>query len=113
MSTEKAGIMLTVKIAARQGSYPDMPSNRNFKVKVLASAVPESVMVNGVQTDFTYDGSDLSLTVNVPETDCSKEKVLKITYPTDALEVTDVFWLRCAMFVLQFFSLSRSKQASY
>ncbi len=89
LSTEKVGNVLTVKIAARQGSYPDMPSKRNFKVKVLASAVPESVMVNGVQTDFTYDGNDLSLTVNVPETDCSKEKVLKITYPTDALEVTD------------------------
>ena len=89
LTSQRTGNILTVKIGARQGNYPDMPSNRNFKVKVIASAVPESVMENGVPIDFRYDGNDLSLIINVPETDCNKEKVLKITYPADAPEVTD------------------------
>jgi len=56
---------------------------------VVASAVPEKVSVNGKQTDFSYDGNNLILAVEIPETDCSIEKVVEITYATDAQDIAD------------------------
>ena len=89
LTSEKNGNQLTVKVGARKGSYSDMPANRTFKVKVIASAVPEQVTVNGVASNFTYDGNELSLNIPVSETSCSVEKVIQITYPSDAPELTD------------------------
>jgi len=80
---------LTVTINARKGSYKEMPATRQFKVKVLASAIPEIVTVNGAKTDFTYDGKNLALTINISETNCAIAKIVKITYPANAPDVSD------------------------
>ena len=48
-----------------------MPAHRQYRLKLVASAVPEKVIVDGKQTDFEYDGNNLSLIVDIPETDCS------------------------------------------
>ena len=69
-----------MKIAPREGAYDGMPSERNFKVKVYATAAPESVTVNGVPVDYEYLATGLSFTVDVPVTDCAAEKVVEITY---------------------------------
>ena len=88
-STHSADGSLCVKIGARKGEYSGMPSRRQFRLKLVASAVPEKVTVDGKQTDFEYDGNKLSLLVNIPETDCSKEKVVEISYAKDAPVLTD------------------------
>jgi alpha-glucosidase (family GH31 glycosyl hydrolase) len=41
----------TIRIAPRTGSYKDMPAERSFKVKVVASLAPKSVTVNGEALD--------------------------------------------------------------
>ena len=89
LAAQRNGNVLTVSIGARKGSYKDMPSARRFKVKVVASAVPESIMINGQKADFEYDGNNLTLIIDVPETDCSVAKKINITYPQDALDVAD------------------------
>ena len=73
----------TVTIAPREGSYEGMPAQRNFKVKVIASAAPASVTVNGQSVPYEYDGYDFAFTVDVPVTDCAAEKVIVITYDAD------------------------------
>lgn len=88
-STHSADGSLCVKIGARKGEYSGMPSRRQFRLKLVASAVPEKVTVDGKQTDFEYDGNKLSLLVDIPETDCSKEKVVEISYAKDAPVLTD------------------------
>lgn len=88
-STHSADGSLCVKIGARKGEYSGMPSHRQYRLKLVASAVPEKVTVDGKQTDFEYDGNKLSLLVNIPETDCSKEKVVEISYAKDAPVLTD------------------------
>lgn len=80
---------LTVNIGARKGNYPGMPAQRAYKVKVLGSAIPQSVKVNGQPADYTYEGNDLALTVTLPATDCDTEKTVQITYPAGAPELTD------------------------
>lgn len=89
LTSEKIGNVLTVNIGVRKGSYPDMPSNRNFKVKVLASAVPETVTVDGMEVKPVYDGNELTLSIDIPQTNCNLAKVIKVTYPSGALDVAD------------------------
>jgi hypothetical protein len=78
-----SGNVQTVTIAPRQGQYAGMPAERQFKVKVVASVAPEAVAVNGVPTDYSYDGTDFSFTVDVPVTDCAQQKEIVITYPSE------------------------------
>jgi hypothetical protein len=80
LSNSWAGNVQTVKIAPREGAYEGMPSQRNFKVKVYASAAPESVKVNGAPVEYEYLAEGLSFTVDIPVADCAAEKVVEITY---------------------------------
>lgn len=77
-ATHSAEGTLRVSIGARKGEYSGMPSHRQYRLKLVASAVPEKVVVDGKPTDFEYDGNNLSLMVDIPETDCSKEKTIEV-----------------------------------
>jgi hypothetical protein len=80
---------LTVTVGARKGSYQDMPTQRSFRLKVLASAIPQKITVNGKPVDYSYCGDELALLIDLPVTDCRQEKTVKITYATDAPDLTD------------------------
>lgn len=71
---------LTVAIGARQGSYQGMPDTRPFKVKVLASGIPQAVTVNGSPVSYTYLGDELALLINLPLLPCGQEKKVEIVY---------------------------------
>ena len=83
ISSHWIGNQQTITICPRQGSYNSMPAQRKFKVKVVASTAPASVTVNGEEAVYEYDGKDLSFTVEIPQTDCSAEKTVCITYPSE------------------------------
>ena len=72
--------VLTVTVGARSGEYRNMPAERRFAVKVLASAAPAKVTVNGSPAEWSYDGGEFALVVEIPETDCAAEKVVRIEY---------------------------------
>ena len=88
-ATHSAEGTLRVSIGARKGEYSGMPAHRQYRLKLVASAVPEKVVVDGKQTDFEYDGNNLSLMVDIPETDCSKAKTIEVVYAKDAPVLTD------------------------
>lgn len=88
-ATHSAEGTLRVSIGARKGEYSRMPAHRQYRLKLVASAVPEKVVVDGKQTDFEYDGNNLSLMVDIPETDCSKAKTIEVVYAKDAPVLTD------------------------
>ena len=88
-ATHSAEGTLRVSIGARKGEYSGMPARRQYRLKLVASAVPEKVVVDGKQTDFEYDGNNLSLMVDIPETDCSKAKTIEVVYAKDAPVLTD------------------------
>ena len=88
-ATHSAEGTLRVSIGARKGEYCGMPAHRQYRLKLVASAVPEKVVVDGKQTDFEYDGNNLSLMVDIPETDCSNEKTIEVVYAKDAPVLTD------------------------
>lgn len=87
LSYQREGNELTVTIDAREGSYQGMPSERQFKVKVIGSNVPSTILVNGISAEYQYDSDELALLINVPEKKCSVKKVIQITYPSEDLDL--------------------------
>jgi len=80
LKSVRDGNLLTVTVGKRTGAYRGMPAERKFSVKVLASAAPASVTVDGAKADWTYLGEEFALVVEIPRTDCAAEKVVRIRY---------------------------------
>ena len=80
LKSVRDGNLLTVTVGKRTGAYRGMPAERKFSVKVLASAAPASVTVDGAKADWTYLGEEFALVVEIPRTDCAAEKVVRIQY---------------------------------
>lgn len=75
--------MLEVRIGGREGEYPGMAQTRKLAVAVECSMAPVSVSVDGKDSGFGYDGNNLLLTVEVPETSASESHIIKVTYGSD------------------------------
>ena len=80
LKSVRDGNLLTVTVGKRTGAYRGMPAERKFSVKVLASAAPVSVTVDGAKADWTYLGEEFALVIEIPRTDCAAEKVVRIRY---------------------------------
>ena len=87
LSSRVEGNELTVTIGARKGSYKDMPAQRRFSVKVYNRFLPIAATVNGKPAKCSYCGEDFAVIVEVSETDCSVEKVVKLTFADTAVSL--------------------------
>ena len=87
LSSRVEGNELTVTIGARKGSYKDMPAQRRFSVKVYNRFLPIAATVNGKPANCSYCGEDFAVIVEVPETDCSVEKVVKLAFADTAVSL--------------------------
>lgn len=86
LSSDRNATEQTIIIGKRNGNYKDMPSNRHFKVKLLQSAMPLSVTVNGKPADYEYLGDEFAVLIDVPVTSCDIEKVIKISHPNSTVK---------------------------
>ena len=84
---ERRGDVLSVRIGARKGHYDGMLAERRFELKVLASAWPRSVTVNGRPAEYEYEGGELALVVKIPEAACDTDQVVEVIYDEIAPEV--------------------------
>ncbi len=89
LTSEWNGETQTITIAPRQGSYEGMPKERDFAVKVVASAAPKAVTVNGEPVGYEYIGKDFSFIINIDENDCAAEKKVVITYADADTSIAD------------------------
>ena len=89
MYTERKENHLTVTVGPRQGKYRNMPTDRQFKIKVLGSAIPETITINGNKAEYEYIGDELALLITIPQTTCDQEKTIEIQYPTSIPELND------------------------
>lgn len=87
LSSVRNGNEQTLVIGKREGAYKDMPLARPFKVKVLSSLIPQSVTVNGHPAKYHYSGEDFALLIDVPAQACDQEKVVKIVYPSEKVDL--------------------------
>jgi len=87
LTSVRNGNEQTITIGKREGAYKDMPLARPFKVKVLSSLVPLSVTVNDVPAEYAYSGEEFALSVQLPALPCNQEKVVRIVYPAEAVDM--------------------------
>ena len=78
--SERHGTSHKVVISPREGSYGGMSPERKFYLRILSAAWPESVKVNGRETAWKFNGTDVALDVEIPVADCAAEKTVEITY---------------------------------
>ena len=87
LSNRVEGNTQTVIIGSRNGNYKGMPAQRHFSVKLLNRFAPTSATVNGKAVECRYCGEDMAVIIDIPETDCSVEKVVKVTYPETSVSL--------------------------
>ena len=61
-----------------------MPAKRIYQIKVVASVVPERVLVNGQKATYRYNGMTLSLIIDVGSVGSEEVKTVEISYPSDS-----------------------------
>ena len=84
LNSERRGNLLHVSIGARKGNYPGMPAEREFKIKVEASFLPESVTLDGKPVSYHYDGNEQALVIDLGTLSCETAKSVDIVYPEGA-----------------------------
>ena len=96
LTSEWSKHALEVRIAPRVGSYPGMPTSRQWSVDVPAVAMPSRVTVDGVSLPCSDDtkpgtwrltGKDLTLHVTLPAHGYDQVQVVEVTWPTNAPDV--------------------------
>ena len=83
LTAERRGSKLIVRVGARKGNYQGMPAKRIYQIKAVASVMPKSVLVDGQNVSYRYDGMTLSLIVDIGNVGCEKEKTVEICYPSN------------------------------
>lgn len=89
VASRRSANKLTVEISPRKGSYPDMPAEREYAVKVLAAEPPQSVTVDGVNSGFTYLPEELAVVVKLPIMAADKFRKVEMTFAPDAIDLAD------------------------
>ena len=80
---------LLVKIAARKGYYSDMPSRRHFHLALPCALAPESIVLDGKEIPFAYDGYALETQADLGQLDCSALHTIQVRYAEDNYALTD------------------------
>ena len=63
-----------------EGTYEGMKQARDFSLKLIASAVPSSVTVNGNPVAFEYVGKEFAVSVKLPSLPCGERTVVRVVY---------------------------------
>lgn len=73
----------TYTITPRQGDSSGLVERRSWTLNVLNAAKPKSVKINGKSlrsSEWEYVADNKTLTINIPETDCSVMTEVKVKY---------------------------------
>ncbi|MDE6453051.1 MAG: glycoside hydrolase family 31 protein [Muribaculaceae bacterium] len=77
---EAAGTSVALTMMPREGAYSGMPSVRDCTVRFLSSAVPQNVSVNGQPADWSYDGDDFAVVVELPSVACDARTEVRLDF---------------------------------
>ena len=91
--------LFTVKIHAREGSFPEMITERNYDIQLYGTDMPEYVTVEGKKIPFgtekkdstwTFTGKDLTIHIYLQKLSCLKNHEICIQYKTKRPDVNGV-----------------------
>lgn len=66
-----------------------MPKKRNYSIDILGSAPAVRVTVNGKEAAYSYDGTELKLSISLPDSNCKRAYTVKVTYDSNQPEIND------------------------
>ena len=89
VKSERKGKELSVTIMPTVGSYEDQPAEREYKLKLVASTMPESVLLNGKPVKFEYLGREFSVLVDLGKLPLAGQKEVKIAFAGSEPAVTN------------------------
>ena len=89
LSYERKDNTLRVSIAARKGSYPQMPANRHYRLALPCTLAPASIRLDGREISFTYDGYALETQADLGLLNCSENHVIEVEYTDGNVDVAD------------------------
>ena len=78
-----------ITIRPRKGTYPNMPLERTYVVRLLGAEMPRSILVNNKKMNYAvepginswnYNGKDLSVEISLPETNCARQQRITVQY---------------------------------
>lgn len=78
----------TLVIGKREGDYKGMPSRREYAVSFRCAAMPISVTHDGKAVEWTYDGSQLAVNVELGLIDPKQSHTIVVTYPKETEPIT-------------------------
>lgn len=82
------GNVQTLVIGKREGDYKGMPSRREYAVSFRCAAMPISVTHDGKAVEWTYDGSQLAVNVELGLIDPKQSHTIVVTYPKETEPIT-------------------------
>ncbi|MDP4207139.1 MAG: glycoside hydrolase family 31 protein, partial [Bacteroidota bacterium] len=92
---EKDG-SLKVTVMPREGSFPEMLSERNYEIRLHGSVMPQSISINGTEVSYSaeqkgnawnYTGSDLTAHIYIPQMACNQKLEVVVKYPQEQVNV--------------------------
>jgi hypothetical protein len=89
LSYKREGRRLLVSIAARKGSYPQMPASRHYHLALPCMQAPASIRIDGRESDFRYDGYALETQADLGLLNCSADHLIEVVFPENAVSLTD------------------------
>jgi alpha-glucosidase len=85
---------LTVQISPARGSYPDMPKERSYQLRLPGDWPPVSVTINGAalkyspaesQAGWRYEGNTLTTVVTVPKASVARSVIVRVRRSADLI----------------------------
>jgi len=71
-----------VIVSPRKGTFKGMLSRTDYKLRLYGAAIPQSITINGKPGNYSFDGSQLALIIDIRQADCNTELTINIHYNT-------------------------------
>lgn len=92
LTHSRNGNISEIIVEPRIGTYEGMKPARDFSLKLIASAVPASVTVNGSPAAFEYVGQEFAVSVKLPSLPCGEKAVVKVVYDdSDDININGIY----------------------
>ncbi len=89
MTMHKENHVVTVTIDPRQGSYEGMTQEREIMIRLLSSDTPKSVKINGVESQWSYNGNRFAVEIELPKSNWNEQCIMVVTYDDNELYLAD------------------------
>ncbi len=96
LSYKREGNRLIVRIAPRQGNYPQMPAKRRFHLALPCALAPQSIKTDGKTIPFTYDGYALETQADLGLINCASGATIEVEYANGDFALTNGLKARLA-----------------